>query len=126
MIKLFFRGVRAVLGPILLASEKLFPAKPLPAASLKQEELEKAQDSLALYQFKACPFCIKVRQQSKRVGLNLETRNVLKNPAWHDELQQQGGKRKVPCLRIVKDDGKIEWLYESKAINNYLIDRFAV
>lgn len=124
MIKLFFRGVRTVLGPILLLGEKLFPPKTLPVQQLNQAEIEKAETQLALYQFRACPFCIKVRRQSKRLGLSLETRNVLKNQDWHDELEQLGGKRKVPCLRIENEAGQTEWLYQSKAINNYLSERF--
>jgi glutathione S-transferase len=39
-------------------------------------------------------------------------------------LVNQGGKLQVPCLRIEKD-GKVEWLYESSSIINYLNDEFA-
>ena len=37
----------------------------------------------------------------------------------HLELLEGGGKGQVPCLRI-KSQGKIEWMYESDAIINYL------
>ena len=122
-MKLFFRTLRAILTPILLIGDKLFPPRKLPAAALNQSELAKAQQQLALYEFAACPFCIKVRRQTKRLRLDIERRNVLKNQAWHDELEQQGGKRKVPCLRIDSNDGSTEWLYESKQINEYLSQR---
>lgn len=123
MIKLFFKALRAVLGPLLLAWDKIFPPKRLSKLNLNAEGIKQAETDLVLYQFKSCPFCIKVRRQSKRLHLNLETRNVLKNKAWHDELEQQGGKRKVPCLRIEKAQGEFEWLYNSKTINEYLAER---
>ena len=37
---------------------------------------------------------------------------------------EQGGKRQVPCLRISNEDGKVEWLYESKDIKHYLEQRY--
>jgi glutathione S-transferase len=40
------------------------------------------------------------------------------------ELIEQGGKRQVPCLRITKEDGEVEWLYESKEIRRYLQERY--
>ena len=39
-------------------------------------------------------------------------------------LEQQGGRIKVPCLRI-EENGQSTWLYESKAIIAYLDQRFA-
>ena len=40
------------------------------------------------------------------------------------ELVSEGGKLQVPCLKI-NNNGKVEWLYESKAIMNYLNSEFA-
>ena len=121
-MKIFFKSLRAILGPLLLAWDKIFPPKKYPKQTIKELEIAQAENDLTLYQFKACPFCIKVRRQSKRLHLNLNTRNVLKNKDWHDELEQQGGKRKVPCLRI-STNGDVQWLYESKNINRYLTER---
>lgn len=39
-------------------------------------------------------------------------------------LLEQGGKIKVPCLRI-EEGGKTTWMYESKVIIDYLNNRFA-
>ena len=41
------------------------------------------------------------------------------------ELLDQGGKVKVPCLRIEESEGKVSWLYDSNAIVEYLQGRFA-
>ncbi|MNU07741.1 hypothetical protein D3C72_2534790 [compost metagenome] len=38
-------------------------------------------------------------------------------------LLEQGGKIKVPCLRIV-ENGQTTWMYESKVIIGYLDKRF--
>ncbi|MFL5813519.1 MAG: glutaredoxin family protein, partial [Bdellovibrionia bacterium] len=77
-----------------------------------------------LYQFEGCPFCVKVRREIKRLGLNIEYRDILKNPTWEHEMIQGGGQRQVPCLRIQREDGNVQWLYESSDINRYLIERF--
>jgi len=37
-----------------------------------------------------------------------------------EELTKEGGKYKVPCLRIENDTGDIKWLYESNSIISYL------
>ena len=51
--------------------------------------------------------------------------NDAKNDAEHRQaLEQQGGRIKVPCLRI-EENGQSTWLYESKAIIAYLDQRFA-
>lgn len=125
MLKIFFKCVRFVLGGIIVTADKLFqPRAPKHSAEHRQTINQKSK-TLALYQFASCPFCIKVRRNSKRLGIPLETRDILKNDAWHNELVTEGGKRKVPCLRIEKEPGQIEWLYESNAINAYLTEQFA-
>ncbi len=58
---------------------------------------------LALYQYRACPFCARTRQVQDKLGLN----------SHRKELIKQGGSPQVPCLRIEKDNGQVKWLYES-------------
>jgi glutaredoxin len=125
MLKLFFKILRPILGTIIVTADKLFPPKSITRSTEAQETVNTNAKLLSLYQFASCPFCIKVRRQSKSLNIPLETRNVLKNKDWHEELEQEGGKRKVPCLRIERETGIVEWLYESKAINAYLQQNFA-
>lgn len=73
-----------------------------------------------LYFFTTCPFCVKVRFALWRLGLKLPTKNILTNTAYRDELVAGGGKKQVPCLRIEKQSGEVEWLYESDDIIRYL------
>ncbi|MEH6346748.1 MAG: glutaredoxin domain-containing protein [Bermanella sp.] len=74
---------------------------------------------LALYHYRACPFCARTRQVLDKLNLNVEQRDILIEPKYRNELRQQGGSQQVPCLRIEKDNGKVQWLYESADIIRY-------
>lgn len=89
-----------------------------------QAQVDAAAASLSLYQFHACPFCIKVRRALHILNVPVALHDVNKSPAAELELTQKGGKRQVPCLRIKESDGSERWLYESKAIIQYLETRF--
>ena len=118
------RLIRAVLGPMILLWDKIFPPEPIERDVARQREVEAAAGHLKLYQFLACPFCVRVRRQMKRLDLPIETRDTKRNETWREELLAEGGSPKVPCLRI-EEEGSVRWLYESKAINEYLEERFA-
>ncbi|RUO78129.1 glutaredoxin family protein [Idiomarina seosinensis] len=124
IIRYFFRFLRLVLTPFMLVGEKLSTPKGIERTSQQQEEVDKECEKLALYQFKTCPFCIKVRKQMARLSLPIEVRDAQNNQQRRTELEQGGGRIKVPCLRIEKDDGSSEWMYESDDINQYLQQRF--
>jgi len=57
------------------------------------------------------------------LNLPLQFRDVRKNETYRRELEEEGGKVQVPCLRIDRDD-ETEWMYESDDIVQYLEDRF--
>ncbi|MBT8120417.1 MAG: glutathione S-transferase N-terminal domain-containing protein, partial [Gammaproteobacteria bacterium] len=44
---------------------------------------------------------------------------------WNQELIDEGGKYQVPCLKITREDGSVEWMYESTDINQYLEEKFS-
>lgn len=88
----------------------------------QQACVDRATQSLSLYQFYACPFCLKVRRVIKGMKLKIETRDAQKNPG-RSELKAGGGQIKVPCLRI-DDASETRWLYESDDIIAYLEKRF--
>lgn len=124
VLRYFFRGVRLVLSPIMLISEKLSTPPSMERSTEAQARVDAECHQLALYQFRACPFCIKVRKEIARLGLKIETRDTQHDPKHRQELEQGGGKIKVPCLLITHADGREEWLYESDAINAWLHSRF--
>lgn len=125
VIRYFFRTLRLVLAPLMLLNEKLStPAKAVQRSPQAQAEADQACSDLALYQFKACPFCIKVRKEIARLGLDIEIRDAQHDPSHRAELEAGGGRIKVPCLLIRHQDGKKEWLYESDEIKTWLQNRF--
>lgn len=124
VIRYFFRSVRLVLTPVMLVSEKLSTPKAIVRSAEEQARVDAQTDQLALYQFRACPFCIKVRKEIARLGLNIETRDAQHDLQHRQALEQNGGKVKVPCLLITHHDGREEWLYESSDINAWLHRHF--
>lgn len=89
-----------------------------------QAEVERALADYALYQFNACPFCVKVRRTLRRLDLPMELRDARAEGPHRRELIEQGGQLKVPCLRIANGDGSYRWLYESDDIIRHLEERF--
>ena len=124
LISYFFRGVRVLLAPVMLISEKLSTPKAVERTPEEQAQVDAACQQLALYQFRTCPFCIKVRKEIARLGLNIELRDAQLDPAHKQALLEGGGKVKVPCLKITDDAGQATWLYESDEINRWLHQRF--
>ena len=122
---MLLESARWLVGQIVLAVEKVTAPAPPQRSPEEQAAIDARTANLAIYQFRACPFCVKVRQAMRRMGLNIELRDARGDPRWEQELRQQGGKYQVPCLRIENDDGSVEWLYESKDIIDWLDARFA-
>ena len=119
-IRSFFKTVRAVVGPLLLMGDKLTTPRGVNRSAPEQQALDNITANLALYQFKTCPFCIKVRRHIKRLSLNIELRDARHNQEYRHELESGGGRIKVPCLRIAEQDSDPRWLYESDQIISYL------
>lgn len=115
--------VRWLLGRLILTGNFVFSPKSMQRSSEAQTQVDSETANMALYQFPACPFCVKVRRSMKRLNLDIELRDA-KTPAIEAELVEQGGKRKVPCLRI-EENGQVQWLYESNDIIAQLEKRFA-
>ncbi|HUX91181.1 MAG TPA: glutaredoxin [Gallionellaceae bacterium] len=124
-VKMFFRFVRIVLIPFMYLFEFITTPKGVVRAAAAQQAVNQQSKNLVLYQFKTCPFCIKVRREINRLSLPIELRDAQKNPQHRAALLQGGGQIKVPCLQIRDEQGKVQWLYESTAINEYLHKRFA-
>ncbi len=124
IIRAFFRLLRLVLTPFMLLSEKLSTPKAIGRPPEQQAAVDEATAKLALYQFRACPFCIKVRKEMARLGLNIELRDALHDPKHREALLNGGGAVKVPCLLISDDQGEKQWMYESGDINAWLNKKF--
>ncbi|NRA20805.1 MAG: glutathione S-transferase N-terminal domain-containing protein [Oceanospirillaceae bacterium] len=119
------KAIRWLLGRIILSIDFLTTPKGLTRAIDEQKDVDSATEKLALYQFSACPFCVKVRRSMKRLSLDIELRDAKIAGQHRNELAEQGGKIKTPCLRIEQVDGKITWMYESTDIIQYLEQQFS-
>jgi glutaredoxin len=125
-MKLFFKLLRAILGPVLLLKESLTRPQGVVRLEAEQSRVDAACKQLSLYQFNTCPFCMKVRQEMRRLSLNIDLLDARNSEENRQTLLAQGGSPKVPCLKIVNQDGSTKWLYESADIIAYLRQRFAV
>ncbi|VAW82282.1 Glutaredoxin [hydrothermal vent metagenome] len=121
--KYFFKLIRIVVGPMLLLWDWLTSPKGVQRPLQQQQRIDEKTQHLTLYQFKSCPFCIRVRRTIKQHSLNIETRDALRDSASRKQLLEGGGKIKVPCLKIQDAQGDITWMYESAAIIHHLEER---
>ena len=121
-----FKPVRWVLGQIIIFIDWITRPKPVQRSVEAQAEVDKQTENMALYHFQMCPFCVKTRRQIHRLGLNIENRDARNDPNWNQELINEGGKYQVPCLKVTRQDGSVEWMYESTDINQYLAEKFSV
>ena len=119
------KALRVGLGNIIVFASWLTRPARLKRSPEAQAQVDQAAAKLALYQFNACPFCVKVRRTLHALNLPVALKDAKNDPQARQELEQQGGKVQVPCLRIEDDNGNVQWLYESKAIIAYLQERFA-
>jgi len=117
--------IRWILGIIILVVEKVITPKPIQHDKEKQQRLDAEVQQYSLYQFRSCPFCVKVRLKLARLNLNIELRDAKNDQQHREDLNSQGGQIKVPCLRISDENGKDQWLYESDDIIRFLEQRVA-
>lgn len=116
--------IRFFVGSIILFLDWLFTPRGVQRDVESQANIDTQTSKLSLYQFKACPFCVKVRRSMKRQSLAIETRDAKRSETHKQELLEGGGKLKVPCLKIEDSQGNTSWMYESKQIIAYLEQRF--
>ena len=122
-MRFFLRLLREGSGRVLIFIDWLFRPSRVKRSVEDQSKVDQETKILKLYQFYACPFCVKTRRSIKRLNLKVETRNAQAEGEFRKELELNGGKIKVPCLKI-EGTGEASWLYESNDIIKYLDERF--
>jgi glutaredoxin len=125
VFRMFFKTLRIVLTPLMLLWEFATTPKGVLRAPELQSRVDAECRNLALYQFKTCPFCVKVRREMRRLSLNIELRDAQHDAQNRAALLQGGGKIMTPCLKITDAQGNSQWMYESAEIIQYLHTRFA-
>lgn len=124
LIRLFFKSLRLVLTPFMLAWFWLTRPKGIVRPAAEQQAIDARTRDLALYHYPTCPFCLKTRRAIQRLSLNIELRDAQHDAVHRAALIAGGGKAQVPCLLITDAQGKQTWLYESSDINAYLAREF--
>ncbi len=76
---------------------------------------------LSLYHFDSCPYCARVRRALDDLGLDLELKDIHRDPAAQAELVAATGRQTVPVLHVEADD---LWMPESGDIVRFLYERF--
>ncbi len=118
------KALRVGLGQIIVLGDALTRPRPQKRSPQGQAAVNADAASLSLYQFQACPFCVKTRRAMHRLNVPVTLKDAKNDPEARAALQTGGGKVKVPCLRI-EEAGGTRWMYESNDIIAYLEKRFA-
>ncbi len=121
---MFIKALRVGLGQLIIVLDLITRPRKLRRSHEAQARVAEETTSLALYQFNACPFCVKTRRAMHRLNLPIALRDAKNDEAHRAALLSGGGKIKVPCLRI-EENGESRWMYESNDIIRYLENRFA-
>lgn len=117
------KALREGLGRLIALVDRLTRPAPIERDPQDQRQVDASARGLSLYQFHACPFCIRTRRAIHRLNVPIALRDAQHDPRHRADLLAGGGKIQVPCLRI-EESGADHWLYESKAIIDYLEGRF--
>ena len=122
-MKILLKALRQGLGRVIIFIDWIFSPRRVKRNKSYQTEINEQTQFIKLYQFYACPFCVKARRAIKRLSLKIEERDAQEGK-YREELLNEGGKIKVPCLKII-DGQKTTWMYESSNIIKYLNNRFS-
>ncbi|UVJ42767.1 glutathione S-transferase N-terminal domain-containing protein [Pseudomonas sp. LS1212] len=118
------KALRVGLGQLIVFIDFITRPRKQQRSAAAQQQVEQAAKGLTLYQFHACPFCVKTRRTLHRLNVPVTLRDARNSEQDRQTLLSEGGKIKVPCLRI-EENGQTTWMYESKVIIDYLQKRFA-
>ena len=120
---MFMKALRVGLGQLVIGIDFLTRPSKKKRDPAAQAAVDQSAQDLTLYQFHACPFCVKTRRALRRLNVPVALRDAKNNELDRQTLLNEGGKIKVPCLRIEEGD-KTVWTYESNVIIDYLDKRF--
>ena len=120
---MLIKALRTGLGQLIVFGDALTRPRPRRRSAQGQAAVLQGAANLSLYQFHACPFCVKTRRALHRLNVPMTLHDAKNDAVQRERLRTEGGKIKVPCLHI-QDQGQSRWLYESNEIIAYLEQRF--
>lgn len=121
---MLLKALRVGLGQLIVLGDAISRPRPQRRSAEGQAAVINDAARLSLYQFHACPFCVKTRRSLHRLNVPITLHDAKNDPVHRERLLTGGGKIKVPCLHI-QEEGQSRWLYESKEIIAYLEQRYA-
>jgi glutaredoxin len=121
---MLMKALRVGLGQLIVLGDAVSRPRPQRRSVQGQAAVAKEAAQLSLYQFHACPFCVKTRRALYRLNVPMTLHDAKNDTVQRERLLAGGGKMKVPCLHIQEED-QSRWLYDSNAIIAYLEQRFA-
>ena len=124
MLAIVLKVTRNALGLVIVFINWLTRPKKTIRSESQQKSIQEAMKGISLYQFYACPFCVKTRRAIHQLNIDIEFRDINKNPSHREQLEAATGKIKVPCLRIEQGD-EVRWMHESDDIIEFLTMRAA-
>ncbi|MGD2117502.1 MAG: glutathione S-transferase N-terminal domain-containing protein [Chromatiales bacterium] len=124
-MKYLFLPLHFIIGGLIRLVDFATSPTPLQRPADEQQQIAEDCKNLTLFHYPACPFCVRVRRNMKRLNLPIRRIDPRKDAQAMQRLTEEGGKQQVPCLQIIDANGQSSWLYESGDINAYLNQRFA-
>lgn len=121
---MLIKALRVGLGQLIVFGDAITRPRPQRRSAEGQAKVNAEAAKLSLYQFQACPFCVKTRRAMHKLNVPVALRDAKNDPAQRARLLAEGGKVKVPCL-LIEENGRSRWMYESNDIIAYLEQRFA-
>ena len=106
---MFVKALRVGLGQIIIAGDFLTRPRKKQRSAEQQAQVNAAAKDLTLYQFHACPFCVKTRRTLHRLNVPVALKDAKNNEQDRQTLLEQGGKIKVPCLAGRLGRGAAGW-----------------
>ena len=94
----------------------------------ERDEVERSAnstDGLSIYGYPSCPFCRRVLDAVKALGLEIPLRDILQDETHQRALVEAMGRSTVPVLLIEGEAGGDRWLPESADIVRYLNEQFS-
>lgn len=121
---MLLKALRIGLGQLIILIDFITRPRPMQRTPEAQAAVNQAAASLSLYQFRACPFCVRTRRNVRQLNLPIQLLDAMNDEVARQTLLAEGGAIKVPCLRVDENDAST-WIYDSKVIIAYLQQRFA-
>ncbi len=75
---------------------------------------------LYLYHYTGCLFCWRVQRVINKLGIEIEQRDIWESNEYRQQLLEACGRQTVPVLLVIDEDGKQQWIPESRDIISFL------